>query len=307
MYTSEKQAKTGQEFGGSGFIAGVQSTAMPNMVYTYGITNYHVAVRNGASIARVNKVDGSTEIFPFGPEDWHFDPGAGYDVAVAKLPLKPDEHDYSIVPIEGFLTRELHAREQIAPGDETFMVGRFIDHDGHITNMPAARFGSISINPSKMRSPYFNTHVEMFCLDTNSRTGHSGSPVYVYRTFATDIELLQKPENQGKLFRISSPLFMLLGIHCGQFPEIWNVKNYAEVERISETDESLAYISKAQIVGVSGMTLVVPAWAIVDLLNSPKLKLERDRTEEQLRRIRNPSTPQELTALHQVPKNETGA
>ena len=61
------------------------------------------------------------------------------------------------------------------------MVGRFVDHDGGPTNLPAARFGNISIGPSKIRSE-LGKYVDTICLDTNSRTGFSGSPVYVYRT-----------------------------------------------------------------------------------------------------------------------------
>jgi hypothetical protein len=51
----------------------------------------------------------------------------------------------------------------------------------------------------------------------HSRTGYSGSPVFVYRTSNTNLDAIFKDRveagSPGDIF------IYLLGIHCGQFPE----------------------------------------------------------------------------------------
>jgi hypothetical protein len=285
LYPTEESAEKGIALGGSGFLVGVPSIAEPEMVFVYAVTNYHNinGKAPGAPVVRINKIDGTTEIFPFSHDDWHFDAEAGHDVAAVQIPLKSGLHDYKMMHVGGLVTRESIEKHRIGPGDGTFMVGRFVDHDGVTTNQPAARFGFISINPTKMMSPWFHKPVDMFCLDTNSRTGYSGSPVYIYRTYTDDLEELQKEGNKGKIPIITPPLFMLLGIHCGQFPEFYDVENYTDAELKALEQESLQYISKAQIKGLSGMTRVAPAWAIVDLLNSAHFKNPRNGADALLK------------------------
>jgi hypothetical protein len=76
---------------------------------------------------------------------------------------------------------------QIGPGDDVFMVGRFIDHDGGNKNRPALRFGNISIDPTPIMQDN-GVRVPAYCVDLHSRTGFSGSPVFVYRTPGPDLD-----------------------------------------------------------------------------------------------------------------------
>src|SRR5205823_82762 len=68
-------------------------------------------------------------------------------------------------------------------------IGLFVDHDGVTTNVPSARFGNISMLPNKnatIEQPT-NYRGESYVVDMHSRTGFSGSPVFVYRTFGSDL------------------------------------------------------------------------------------------------------------------------
>jgi hypothetical protein len=152
-------------------------------------------------------------------------------------------------------------------GSDVFMIGRFIDHDGGQTNRPAARFGHISVLPAPIIQ---SNHVkaDSFCIDMHSRTGHSGSPVFVYRTPGTDIGFIQTMQ--------TGPYFGLLGIHWGQFPELWEIKK----ETIPQTEASSIIREGQYIKGQSGMACVLPAWSILEVLTMPKLKgLRRDHTK----------------------------
>jgi hypothetical protein len=139
------------------------------------------------------------------------------------------------------------------------MLGRFIDHDGGQRNQPAARFGNVSIRPTRIEWANSGPDVKYYCLDMHSRTGFSGSPVLAYRTPGADLTL------SGPTL-IAPTVVRLLGIHCGQFPE--------------EMEMEIAG-QKGVITGLSGMTIALPAWALVDLLYTPHFRQMRERDDAQ--------------------------
>jgi hypothetical protein len=84
LYHNVADAEAGRDFGGTAFFVAVPADH-GDRAFVYAVTNWHVAVRDGASVLRVNKKDGGTDIFDFGPEDWEFDPR--FDIAVIRLNL----------------------------------------------------------------------------------------------------------------------------------------------------------------------------------------------------------------------------
>lgn len=72
----------------------------------------------------------------------------------------------------------------------------------------------------------------------------------------------------------------LLGIHWGQFPEVWELENpYASKSIIH--DASLV-TDGAYVKGFSGMTCVIPAVCIVKLLKSAMVEGQRTDTNYHL-------------------------
>ena len=63
-------------------------------------------------------------------------------------------------------------------------------------------------------------------------------------------------------------LFKLLGIHWGQFPERWELRDGA---KLAESREDLI-VEGGYVEGMSGMTCVIPAWQIMEVLDMPILK-----------------------------------
>lgn len=77
------------------------------------------------------------------------------------------------------------------------------------------------------------------------------------------------------LFMFGGMVFSFLGIHCGQFPERW------EVERgLQRTPaEAALQIEGHHIKGLSGLTFAAPAWELAKLLQCEKFKQERARLD----------------------------
>jgi hypothetical protein len=265
LYESLEEAKAGTPFGGTGFFVGYP-TGIADRHHVYAVTNWHVAVRDGASVIRVNKKDGGFDCFELGPEDWEFKPG-GYDLAVAFFPhLRVDVHEVVVIETGLFVTQQLITQYTIGPGDDVFMLGRFVDHEGVARNVPSARFGNISMMPQAIEQPTGAKGLPSFVLDVHSRTGYSGSPVFVYRTMGSDLTT-----NTLDLSSPATHFIALLGIHWGQFPEMWEV---------AAGDATIAHSVKVSgderyVRGMSGMTLAIPAWTILEMLEMPKFKQQR--------------------------------
>ncbi len=280
LYPNRKAAEKGHGFGGTGCIIGIESEAQPTTYFLYAVTNWHVAVKGGNSVIRINTSDGKTDIFEHDPSDWQFIPG-GPDICALPLHARHPFHDFRFILPDRFATPELIKELSIDAGEDVLMVGRFVDHDGGEINMPALRFGNISVMPTKMRQPTGYVG-DAYCIDLHSRSGYSGSPVFVYRTIGQDLTVSGINLNQ--------PGFILcLGIHFGQFSENW------DIEDSCETEEEMASLAGKRIVGASGMTTVIPIWEVMRLLNSGDLMINRKRSDAHLAASK-PATPRPESA-----------
>jgi hypothetical protein len=294
LYPSEDAAKEGRDFGGSGFFVGVPSERFPNEVHLYAITNWHVACDGGDSVLRLMTLDGKPEIFDFGPEQWEF--LAAYDIAAL---LMPPVSGATFVQTSQFIQPRHIGRDegQIGVGDDVFMVGRFIDHDGGVVNRPAARFGQISVLPAPIRQPNGAT-ADSFCIDVHSRTGYSGSPVFVYRTPYSELDTSPPPPGVLRLPAGPASIMRLLGIHFAQFPELWELR---DKENRAESREPLLIEGK-YVKGLSGMTCVLPAWMILQVLNVKKLRDQRAKRDDELaERFRRQGHPPEAESANAAP------
>lgn len=270
LYGSVEDAKAGVKFGGTGFLVVLPSEKYPNNVsHTYGITNWHVACRDGASVIRLNTKDGGTDILEFSPDQWEFD--TRYDIAAIPL-AHSAQHKATFVGREDFVTKEVAQRIDLGVGENVFMIGRFIDHDGGATNRPAARFGNISVMPAPIEQATGKT-ADCYCIDLHSRSGYSGSPVFVYRTPGYDLGEIVKDGEPRKVMLAGVNFLGLLGIHFGQFPELWEVE---DKKRLAEAASKEPLLTEGKYIkGLSGMTCVLPAWCILEVLDMPKFKKQR--------------------------------
>jgi hypothetical protein len=276
LYPTEGDAKAGTACGGTGFFVAVPSKRWPTEYFhIHGVTNWHVACDSGASIIRVNRNDsGAPELLHYDPSEWAFIGHGGPDIAISPpLPLDPQIHKASAIDVDDLILSASETLADIGAGEDIFMIGRFIDYDGHETNEPSFRFGNISILNAKIKQPtgFFGRSI---VVDMHSRTGYSGSPVFIYRTpgsvFAPTIDL-----------NTTWHYLQVAGILWGQFPERWTLADGEKSPKTSSAQAAIITDGK-YVEGLSGMCCVIPAHDIVQLLGHPELEAKRETVERSI-------------------------
>ena len=178
LYPSTEAAATGEKAGGSGFVAGVPSTADPkNVFYPYAVTNRHVIEDARATVVRLNTAADDFDILDIDPRLWVKHPN-GDDVAACALKLA-DTHKVSFVSTRLFLTKE-QATTWVGVGDDVFTVGRFKNlEERNQKNRPVARFGNIAMMPGDAIRQQTGHAQVSYLIECHSMSGLSGSPVFV--------------------------------------------------------------------------------------------------------------------------------
>lgn len=264
------------------------------LAHYYGVTNWHLANQAGASIIRINTKDGQSRYLEYDPSEWQFIPNSD-DISAIDV---TDDLDFSgdliaAYPEYNFISRDVIDKLKIGVGENALMIGMYSDHSGERQNHPVARFGNLSFvatdaSPVRQPSGYLGaSHL----VDLRSRTGFSGSPVSVWRT---PIDAMLNPRykkwnaqsdralgdiREGRAEEIyvgPTTLFTgLLGIHCGQF---WDAVKAYKAPQGDERDGDPIHEGD-QIYIQGGMTIVVPAWRVSDLLRLDAFNVARQHRD----------------------------
>lgn len=261
LYPTKEDAEKSETIGGTGFFVAVNPTnPSVRKVHVYAVTCKHV-VRPGngkqaSTVIRVNTPDNQFDTIS--PDHWvtyeDVFPGQKHDIAVCEI---DEAENYQVMfPNQiQFLTRE-KTQSDLNPvlGDEVIMVGRYIDHAGTERNLPSVRYGNISMlnwEPLWHDEGYWE---DSYVVEMRSLSGFSGSPVFMFR----ETHVVE----QG-VVRHDYVHFLLLGVQ-------WSHQPHPEYN----PDEG-------RLVKVySGMSNVIPAWYLDDLLNWETFKVHRKRKEE---------------------------
>jgi hypothetical protein len=252
LFPSKAAAEKRAKIGGSAFVVSKlirdsKELAGQELFVPYFVSCKHVVFAAGASMPSVNRWDGGKpDLIEYEPTDWTEHPDGDDLVAVCAMnKLLPSRHKISHIDSRSIITGEGYANPlEIGAGDQVFMVGRFINHQGHETNRAAARFGSISMMPEKIWVSRDSRYQDSFAVEMRSRTGFSGSPVAVYRTVATTLADVKTKDFWG-----------ILGVNWGF---------------ILDDDGENTWLNG-----------VVPGWKILDLLEMPALKSQHEKYEDQ--------------------------
>jgi len=290
FYLYRRNPKTGEVEGpfGTGGIYVRMSKNLPAFHHYYGVTNWHVSHNAGASIIRINTKDGKTRFLEYDPIDWQFMPGADDLSAVDITDDLSNETDQTNVnPEDGFVTPDIIKRFEIGPGEDIFMGGLYPNHHGGDRNKPCARFGNIAMMPdekSLVKQPN-NIWRPSYLADMRSRTGFSGSPVFIYRTPQDNLNVVWRDLHKrvfhpagDDLYEIKDRFLAILGVHCGQFWENLKVATSdGSPERLGDP------IQEGDDLYVQGaMTIIVPAWRISELLNLEVFEMARQDREKKV-------------------------
>ena len=142
------------------------------------------------------------------------------------------------------------------------MIGRFVLHDGKKINHPSARFGNLSMLPAPIRTPA-GYDQESFAVEMRTLSGYSGSPVFIYWEFGGG-------HLEGIRRTMIHSYLGLLGVDWGLIPLNLPVLD-AQGKSLPDGQHVKSHTS---------MSGVVPAWHLMELINTPKLKKQRMQDEK---------------------------
>jgi hypothetical protein len=262
IYPDEQRAFAGEAIGGTGFIVGIPVEGFPNAASTFVVTNRHNIERGGRAV-RLNTVGGDIDVIEIDASNWIMHP-EGDDIAVAGIGGLDDHHQFRWVGINQLLSKDIIEAHNIGLGDDAFVVGRFIRHDGKQRNQPTVRFGAIAQMPGEKILFPDGSEQESFLVEARSIAGYSGSPVFIqiprwssgHRRFNT---------NWGY-----GP--WLLGIdHC----------HLSAFEPVRKKPAGDTVNADWYVENNTGMMGVVPAWKLTEMFEMPKIRamLASDRAQ----------------------------
>lgn len=259
LYRSSAEAKAGAQAGGTGVFVSIPIPEMPGRFAVYAVSNKHVVMKLGCSVIRVNTLVGGTDAIEKDPAEWHA--SNTDDLAVSIVTVNDAYHKIKAVGTDLFVTEQQLRDDQIGVGDDVFMVGRFMNHDGHLTNVPSVRFGHLSMAPLQIlhEDGYMQTS---FAVEMLSRPGYSGAPVYGFR--------VPYDMRTGNLL-LGGRTLWLLGINWGYITDSAEVKEKTVTTAMVE-DENSKTVKYVKV--NTGMNGVIPAWKLEKFLNHGPVKRE---------------------------------
>jgi hypothetical protein len=174
-------------------------------------------------------------------------------VDLAALPLFPDEtrFDYKVIPLNLFADTDLLKQRRVTEGEPVFFAGFFYQFQGGKRMEPIVRQGIIAMMPDE-KVPFVSIAEKVYLADLHVFGGNSGSPAFI---------------NLGGFHGGSMMLgddYRLLGIVNGDVSEDEHF-NLELATTLSATGKSN-----------SGVSTIVPADELKELLNDPQLQESRN-------------------------------
>jgi len=175
------------------------------------------------------------------------------------------------------LSPTLQAKYDFGPGDEAFLIGRYVDLEGRSHNVPTVRTGVVSVLPAEpIFQPERGHNQETILIEGRSLSGYSGAPVFV--TLAPHIQ--GTIDNVPFVNQLSGSPCVLLGIVYGHHPWRHPIRELAEVDSQSPNK------TKPYVEGNSGMMMVIPPEKVLDILDLPELvELRLKKEKEVLKQV----------------------
>lgn len=262
LYQNPKDALAGSEIGGSGFLVELPINDGSDLGLTICVTNRHV-IERGSPVVRLNTMTGKkTTLYDVPENEWIFH--ETQDLAIIPVPVHAISLGHRRVSYQAIVTKEMLAAQDLGPGTDTFMVGRFIHRDGGQTNIPTTRFGNIAQMPSIIVDEESGRANESYLIETRSIGGFSGSPIFAF------IEPFdyspKKQEIKGAYWGPG-----LLAIDWAQSSQEDPVMDVSG----RETD---MFINAN-----TGLTMAIPSWHLKDLLDGPVIREWVERANDDAR------------------------
>ncbi len=279
LYETHVNASRGVETGGSGFLYEIPfGSEKFGRGHLYAVSNWHVVQK--APVIRLNSSQGQ-KIIRKKPHEWFRHPDQHTDLAVCLLANDLRGEDSSLYTFKSISPGHLATKERIAElnigiGDDTFLVGRFVNHDGVQRNEPSVRFGSIAQMP-KNKIKTDTGEQEAFLVEVKSISGFSGSPVFALisekrsRDYREKISTMRGNPTAMAIVMAQdvTELFIFLGIDCGHL-----IDSQPVVDANGRKTGGYIHVN-------TGMAIVIVPWKLTELLENPTLKRQREEAERE--------------------------
>ena len=102
LYPSRDAAEKGQAAGGTEFIVAYASEKVANAYFLFAVSNKHVVADFGASVIRLNKMDGTVDVIEHEPHEWFFT--NKQDLAIIPLRVDLSRHRVKALPFSDLFT-----------------------------------------------------------------------------------------------------------------------------------------------------------------------------------------------------------
>jgi len=258
LYPDIDSANSGRRAGGCGFVVAIAS-GQAGLAFAYVVTNSHVIREGRSPVVRVNTRDGKFQIINKTDEFWIHHP-SGDDLAVLSLNFEYDSTNLKGIGEDFFATKEKIEQFKVGPGDEVFIPGRFVNHEGKRRNLPAVRFGNVSMLPHEPVRTDRGLLQEAFLVECRSIPGYSGSPVFLHPMPFSPVPRTMPPP-------------MLLGVVMGHIRS-----QRAVLDKTTGKPVNPNWVVDTN----TGMTAVIPAWKLRDLLYLDDLVKIREQLDQEL-------------------------
>ncbi len=270
LYPSKTDAEKGTTYGGSGFfIAAPFSTNSRNHYYI--VTNKHV-IQHGNLTVRLETTNNDFAYWESEKRDWLLsdtdDLAIAHWVPGPNIKYRPIQRggDYT-----EFLEKDWISPDGFGSGDDVFMIGRFVTHEGEQISIPTVRYGVLSISSTvSILNDATNQNQESLIVEARSIKGYSGSPVFITRIPVSHDD---EKERHDALRHLFGPF--LLGINWG-----YNVLPI-EAKILNKKTKKPTGKELLQLYTNTGMMNIVPAWKLVDLLESKQATDQQQQIEEE--------------------------
>jgi hypothetical protein len=257
--------KTPVKYGGTGFVVGMQGVG--NEAYLYLVTAKHVVEALGASsfLIGVNDKQGKQALIESqGPCQWYCHPTEPHAVDAAVTVFNPvgyEELNIEWIQDRQFATDDVVEKACIGIGDEIVAVGLFTRFSGQHSHWPIVRTGNLAMLPKEKVPTKGFDPMNVFLAEGRSIGGLSGSPVFVRQT----VNHWLKDDNGDSYPFAGTGQIYFLGLMHGHWDVPAKFHNIEGLEAVN-----------------MGISVVVPAQKIMEILNHPDLVAERKKHDNVL-------------------------
>jgi hypothetical protein len=202
-----------------------------------------------------NQVGSYSTVTQLSPTDlaWTFPTDPSVDLAITPINVNENQLDVQFLSSALLLSNADVAQNKVEEGDPVLFTGLFVQLVGQSHSEPIVREGRIAMIPKEQVTTTLHALGDIYLVDCHAFGGNSGAPMFI------DLA----GQRQGGL--VVGINYRLLGI----------VSGYVKETTTFELQTVAAYAGTMDL--NSGISIVVPAQKLIDLLDAPQLKALRDK------------------------------